>query len=164
MNIMEKAKRNVFLLFKDGRSLILLFIIGVVVFLSLFVYFIQNDKDRYIVTFGHLNKEGLYQEMRFLPKVEKEEQLSLFIDDILLGPVGDRYKLLFPRGTSVISMSLTDEKLYVNLSEEALYSYGDNSSSENKEGAEIFRKNVFRNFRNIDIINLYIDGRKMYAE
>jgi hypothetical protein len=108
-----------------------------------------------------MNKEGLYVEARFLPKVDAEASLRMFIDDMLLGPVGDRYRLLFPRGTKVLSYFVNDKTLYVTLSEEALYIDG-NESSENKEGAEIFRKNVFRNFRNIDIINLYIGSRKIY--
>jgi hypothetical protein len=35
-------------------------------------------------------------------------------------------------------------------------------ASTNKEGAALFRKNIFRNVRKIDIIQIYIDGSSIY--
>jgi hypothetical protein len=50
----------------------------------------------------------------------------------------------------------------VDLSAEALFPNERVSSS--REGAEIFKKNIFRNFRNIDTINIYIEGRKIFDD
>lgn len=140
-------------------------VLAVISLVSLVLWASGSDKNRYIINFEHMNKDGLYVETRYLPRIQKEDRLRLFVDDMLLGPVGDRYKLLFPRGTTVTGWFIRDKTLYVTLSEEALNLDRDGKdSSQNKEGAEIFRKNVFRNFRNIDIINLYIGGRKIYEE
>ncbi len=163
MSTIKKEAADFVKIIKDTKVRIVLFLLLVILGVSLFLWLNGSSKNRYVLRFEHMNEDGLYVESRFLPKVPKEDSLRLFIDDMLLGPVGDRYKALFPQGTRVTSFFVDGKSLYVTLSEEALYILG-NESSQNKEGAEIFRKNVFRNFRNIDIINLYIDGRKMYEE
>ncbi|HPY52872.1 MAG TPA: GerMN domain-containing protein, partial [Treponemataceae bacterium] len=67
---------------------------------------------------------------------------------------------LFPRNTRSLSTALVGKTLYVNLSSEALNILDE--ASTNKKGAALFRKNVFRNLKNIDIIQIYIDGSSIY--
>ncbi len=165
MKSMKKAAANLLQTLINRKILLPVLLLAAVTLFSLSMWIFGTGKNRYVLTFEHMNKTGLYAETRYLPKVKKNEKLEFFIKDMILGPVGDRYKTLFPRGTKVLSCFVRDKVLYVSLSEEAFYIHDNvdgNASSQNKEGAEIFRKNVFRNFRNIDIINLYIDGRKIY--
>jgi len=163
MSTVKKVIEDLVKTLKDVRIFVLTVLLASISLLSIILWFTGNSKYRYVLNFEHMNKPGLYVESRFLPKADAETSLRMFIDDMILGPVGDRYRLLFPRGTKVVSCFVNDGILYVSLSEEAFYIDG-NGSSENKEGAEIFRKNVFRNFRNIDIINLYIGSRKIYED
>lgn len=161
MSIVLKVFEDLVKTLKDVRIRILAILLVCISICSIVLWIVNDSKNRYIVCFEHMNKDGLYVESRFLPEVAKDNTLRKFIEDIVLGPIGDRYRLLFPRGTKVLSCFVADKTLYVTLSEEALYITG-NDSSNNKEGAENFRKNVFRNFRNIDIINLYIGSSKIY--
>jgi hypothetical protein len=88
--------------------------------------------------------------------------VELYISELLLGPIGERYKLVYPRGTKLNTCFVQDKVLYVDLSAEALFTNEKVSTS--RDGAEIFKKNIFRNFRNIDTINIYIDGRKIFDD
>jgi len=74
--------------------------------------------------------------------------------------MADRSLPLFPRNTRSLSTALVGKTLYVNLSSEALNILDE--ASTNKEGAALFRKNIFRNVRKIDIIQIYIDGSSIY--
>lgn len=128
--------------------------------LSLTFFLVFNSKQRYVLYFQHRDSGDLQVESRYLPKLEKEKRIGLLVDEILLGPMSDRSLPLFPRNTKSLSRVLVDKTLYVNLSEEAFHI--NEASSTNKTGAELFRKNIFRNFKNIDTIQIYIDGSLIY--
>lgn len=135
-------------------------ILFIVFIISLSCYFFTNTKTRKVLFFQHRDTGVLQVESRYLPKLKKNEGIKLFVDELLLGPMSDRSLPLFPRNTKSISTVLSGKTLYVNLSSEALNVLS--AASANKVGSELFRKNVFRNFRNIAIIHIYIEGSSIY--
>lgn len=128
--------------------------------LSLIFFLVFNTKQRYVLYFQHRDTGKNQVEARYLPKLEKEKRIGLLVDELLLGPVSDRSLPLFPRNTKSLNTVLIEKTLYVNLSSEAFHI--NQASSVNKTGAELFRNNIFRNFKNIDTIQIYIDGSLIY--
>jgi hypothetical protein len=129
---------------------------------SLVMFFINGYSQRRVFLFENLDKDGLYAENRYFPKNQYLDEVELYVSELLLGPIGERYKPIFSPGTKLKSCFLRDETLYVDLTSQALFP--DKKVSEIREGAEIFKKNIFRNFRKIDKINIYIEGRKIFDE
>jgi hypothetical protein len=129
---------------------------------SLLMFFLQGYAQRRVFLFESLDKPGLFAENRYYPRNKYIDNVELYISELLLGPIGERYKLVYPRGTKLNTCFVQDKVLYVDLSAEALFTNEKVSTS--RDGAEIFKKNIFRNFRNIDTINIYIDGRKIFDD
>ncbi|HOQ93124.1 MAG TPA: GerMN domain-containing protein [Treponemataceae bacterium] len=144
----------------EKKKIVALIILASLCIISLSLFFIFNKKARFVFYFQHRDTGVLQVESRYLPKVKKGDRLNLLIDELLLGPMADRSLPLFPRNTRSLSTALVGKTLYVNLSSEALNILDE--ASTNKEGAALFRKNIFRNVRKIDIIQIYIDGSSIY--
>lgn len=144
----------------EKKKIVALIILASLCIISLSLFFIFNKKARFVFYFQHRDTGVLQVESRYLPKVKKGDRLNLLIDELLLGPMADRSLPLFPRNTRSLSTALVGKTLYVNLSSEALNILDE--ASTNKEGVALFRKNIFRNVRKIDIIQIYIDGSSIY--
>lgn len=127
---------------------------------SIVMFFVQGYSHRRVYLFESLDKPGLYAENRYYPNIPYLDDIELFVSELLLGPIGERYKHVFAPGTKLKSCFLQDNVLYIDFSSEALFP--NEKVSEVREGAEIFNKNIFRNFRKIDKINIYIEGRKIF--
>ena len=159
LNISETVKK--FTRVNTGTKVVF-FSLMIIFFISLTLFFLQGYGHRKVFLFESLDEEGLFAENRYYPRNKYIDDVELYVSELLLGPIGERYKLLFPRGTKVKTCFVQNKVLYVDLSTEALFP--NERVSTNREGAEIFKKNIFRNFRNIDIINIYIDGRKIFDD
>ena len=159
LNISEITKK--FTRVNTGTKVVF-FSLVIIFFVSLTLFFLQGYGHRKVFLFESLDEEGLFAENRYYPRNKYIDDVELYVSELLLGPIGERYKLLFPRGTKVKTCFVQNKVLYVDLSTEALFP--NERVSSNREGAEIFKKNIFRNFRNIDIINIYIDGRKIFDD
>ena len=159
LNISEITKK--FTRVNTGTKVVF-FSLVIIFFVSLTLFFLQGYGHRKVFLFESLDEEGLFAENRYYPRNKYIDDVELYVSELLLGPIGERYKLLFPRGTKVKTCFVQNKVLYVDLSTEALFP--NERVSTNREGAEIFKKNIFRNFRNIDIINIYIDGRKIFDD
>ena len=159
LNISEITKK--FTRVNTGTKVVF-FSLVMIFFISLTLFFLQGYGHRKVFLFESLDEEGLFAENRYYPRNKYIDDVELYVSELLLGPIGERYKLLFPRGTKVKTCFVQNKVLYVDLSTEALFP--NERVSTNREGAEIFKKNIFRNFRNIDIINIYIDGRKIFDD
>lgn len=159
LNISETVKK--FTRVNTGTKVVF-FSLVIIFFISLTLFFLQGYGHRKVFLFESLDEEGLFAENRYYPRNKYIDDVELYVSELLLGPIGERYKLLFPRGTKVKTCFVQNKVLYVDLSTEALFP--NERVSTNREGAEIFKKNIFRNFRNIDIINIYIDGRKIFDD
>lgn len=139
---------------------ILFFVLLIMFIFSIVMFFVQGYSHRRVYLFESLDKPGLYAENRYYPNIPYLDDIELFVSELLLGPIGERYKHVFAPGTKLKSCFLQDNVLYIDFSSEALFP--NEKVSEVREGAEIFKKNIFRNFRKIDKINIYIEGRKIF--
>lgn len=139
----------------SGSILFVIFVVSLVLFL------LNVNTSRKVFVFESLDDTELHIEVRHLKNLPKNEQIALFIDDLLLGPVHDRYRPIFPTGTKVESIIQRGHTLYVNLSEEAILQK--DTSSQTKIACDLFRKNIFTNYGNINEVVLFINGIEVYT-
>jgi len=102
-------------------------------------------------------------EVRYLPKVRgTDARLALFAGELALGPLNPGYTPLFGKEVRVLRGFVRNQAAYVDLSVEALESGP--GAVWTREAQELFKKNVFTNFGNVDKIYLYMDGIEVYGE
>ncbi len=126
---------------------------------SFFKFNINTKQDRYILYFNSPNFDELCTETRFLSKNSYQEKEKAFVEELLLGPVTNRYIPLFNKKTVCEFCFVREKTLYVGISKEALLV--SKETAEIKRGIEVFKKNILKNFKNINTIEMYIDGKEV---
>ena len=148
---------------KNSKKLIILASILFLIFLtSLIFYLVELKSNRMIFIFQSLDDDKTHFEIRYLPQVEKEQRIKQYIDDLLLGPITDRYRPLFADGTKINSCYVRDKILYIDLSEEAVLKKG--ISSDTKTAVELLKLNITKNFNGINDVILFMMGQEVYTQ
>jgi len=127
---------------------------------SFFFWLFKMPGRRYVMVFPSADSKRLDMEERYIRRFRGQNSVSSFVDELLLGPETERYRPLFTPGTRAVSCFVRGKILYVNLSPELLEEGGGACSI--REGTDLFRKNIHRNFNNIKDIEMFADGRGMY--
>ncbi len=141
--------------------IISLLIAGIFV-LSFFLYGISKHAERRTFIFPSAEDGKYIIEYRNLTEKPHQGDINLYIDEILLGSTVERTKLLFTPGTRVLSCFERDHILYVNLSNDLLQ-MGE-GVIEIREGTELLKKNIMRNFSKIDSVEIYIEGKSAFEK
>lgn len=141
---------------------IALFAIVVVFTVSFVAWAISKPGKKYNFRFESANTGKISVENRYLPGKPYPQNVLQYVDEMVLGPETEKFKLLFSPGTYIISSFVRDDILYVNLSAEVLDRTG--SCSEIKTGIELFKKNVLNNFSKINTVEMYIDSKSIYSQ
>lgn len=141
---------------------IALFAIAVVFTFSLAVWLISKPGKKYNFRFESVDTGKVSVENRYLPRKSYPDNVLQYVDEMVLGPETERFKLLFSPGTYIISSFVRDNVLYVNLSSDVLDRTG--SCSEIKTGIELFKTNVLNNFSKINTVEMYIDNKSIYVQ
>ncbi len=128
--------------------------------ISSFIFLISNKKERRLFIFPSVDEGNYVVEYRYLEKNPVQGKIQLFVDELLLGSGIERTKLLFARGTRVLSCFLRKGVLFVNLSPELLAQ--EDSAVQIQEGVELLKKNIKANFGNVSEIEIYVDGKYAY--
>lgn len=138
-----------------------LLIAGLLVF-SMFCYVVTKNTHRRTFIFPSAEDGKYIIEYRNLTNNPHQGDINLYIDEILLGSTVERTKLLFTPGTKVISCFERDHVLYVNLSSDLLQ-MGD-GVIEIREGTELLKKNIMKNFSKIDSVEIFIEGKSAFEK
>ena len=144
---------------KNIYRFILSSILIIILVVSLFFFFWKKNTVRRMFIFPSVSGE-LIIEYRNLDKNPVQGEVQYFIDEILLGSQLERTKKLFTYGTKVLSCFQREEQLYLDLSADLLQ-MGDNVI-DIKEGFDILRLNITKNFSDIKTINFFVDGKYAY--
>ena len=88
--------------------------------------------------------------------------MSVFVDELLLGPMTYRYRYLFTPGTVAEFCFTKGKTLYVGLSEDALAVHDEVLPVE--QGIELLKKNVKENFPRIDDVVVFIGNSEFSLE
>ena len=134
---------------------------GLFVF-SFFCYIITKNTCRRAFIFPSAENGKYIIEYRNLAEKPHQGDIGLYIDEILLGSTVERTKLLFTPGTRVLSCFERNHILYVNLSSDLLQ-MGD-GVIEIREGIELLKKNIIKNFSKIDSVEIFIEGKTAFEK
>ena len=133
--------------------------------LSMFLYCKGNDKSRMLMYFPSYDGDGIFCEPRYLVKSHDGQQaVTAFVDELLLGPMTNRYGRVFPRGPKAEYCFTGTEGddgvvLYVGLRREALFA-GDLLNV--REEVDLLKLNIVKNFTYLNKIDVAIDGISVY--
>ena len=155
---------------------IALFAIAVLLTFSLVAWLISKPGKKYNFRFESVDTGKISVENRYLPRkaypenvlqyvdelVLGDDELACLVAEVVLGPVTERFKLLFSPGTYIVTSFVRNDVLYVNLSSDVLDRAG--SCSEIKTGIELFKTNVLNNFSKINTVEMYIDNKSIYTQ
>jgi len=78
-----------------------------------------------------------------------------------MGPIDPAYSALFDRAVRPLRCFIRDDRAYIDLSPEAEDYLASGVPPET--AFKYFKKNVFTNFRNVDMIYIYIKGIEVYS-
>ncbi|MGL4982447.1 MAG: GerMN domain-containing protein [Treponemataceae bacterium] len=144
---------------KNKFLLIILFVfIGGIVFFTHFER--RKDFNRRVFYFETTAEDKIKKEYKYLKKDQRLDYLQQYIEELLLGPFSNSLNSLFSKETRVKTLFVRNKSLYIELSDEALQG----KLKKLKKTIAVFRKNIYTNFKNIDIIHVYIAGNEVYAE
>lgn len=138
-------------------------IFGVILFtflISMIVFFINNSGKRRAFIFPSADTGKYIVEYRYLPKNPVQGDIQLFVDEILLGSATERTKFLFTPGTKAESCFLRGGTLYINLNSD-LIKMG-NGVVEIREGTELLKENIKKNFGKVKRVEVFVDGKYAY--
>lgn len=127
---------------------------------SAFIFLFSHNKVRRLFIFPSVDEGNYVVEHRYLEKNPVQGKIQLFVDELLLGSGIERTKLVFARGTRVLSCFLRKGVLFLNLSPELLAQ--EDSAILIEEGVELLKKNIKANFSNVSEIEIYVGGKYAY--
>ncbi|MCQ2589399.1 MAG: GerMN domain-containing protein [Treponema sp.] len=138
-------------------------ITGVVVVLVLIISMVlsfSSKGTRRTFVFPSVEDGEYIVESRYLPKNPLKDNITYYIDELLLGSQVERTKLIFAKNTRVLSCFTKDNVLYVNLSNDLL------NISDNvipiKEGIDLLKRNIKQNFGGSKSVEIYVDGNGVF--
>jgi hypothetical protein len=88
-----------------------------------------------------------------------EESARIMVEELLLGPADIRFSPALPRGTRVTETLYRRGRLYVDLSEDAVFAVNPSLT----EGLSAVRKTLRYNFPTLRSVVLTVEGREPYA-
>lgn len=134
---------------------------------SLVCYAGSNRHDRYLYIFEPDSYDGSAGtrliETRYIERqADRDLAVRLYLEDLLLGPMTQRYVHLFAKGTSLVSCFSRGSVLYVDLSKDALYT--DAQSMTVEAGVQLLKENIYRNFPPLTGVVVFIDGKAAFEQ
>ena len=126
--------------------------------------FLVIGNKRHTMVFYTIKDGTPVIEDRMIPAAKtKEESLTRYADEVLLGPVDLDTAPLFPEGTRLESLFYRNRDVYINLSETAALAPID-GIQDVKMNLFTFVSGIKRNFAYIDNIVLFIHGNEVFFE
>ena len=125
--------------------------------ISIGFYAKKNYGTKYVFIFPCVDEGKYVLETRYLKENPNKSQLNYFVDELVLGSGLERTKYLFTPGTKVISCFERDKTVFIDLSADIIY-MGHNVV-QIKDGIELLKQNIIKNFTNIEQVQVFVDGK-----
>ncbi len=145
----------------EKRTLILISIMIFLLIFSMTIYFVaDNNLVRRVLFFPDRN--NFSGEMRRVPRQESpEENIELFINELILGPYSIDHLRVIPENTRLYSILLRNRSsLYIDFSADLIVSEHELSII-HSDMLELIRKNLKYNFPILEEITLSVDGQTL---
>ncbi len=127
-----------------------------VLLISACFYAKKHYGKKFVFIFPSVEEGKYILETRYLKENPNKDYLSYFVDELLLGSGYERTKYLFKPGTRIISCFERNQIVYIDLSADII-NMGHNVISI-KDGIELLERNIYKNFSNVDSIQVFVDG------
>lgn len=139
------------------------FLISVLGFIAFFTFRLCDfpSKKRYIFLFPSVGSDSNIIETRIISLRNDQSPIQIYISELLLGPSINRAESLFGNDTKIVFCFVRDKTLFVNLTDGALFPPSEVSLN---RSIELFKKNIFKNFKDIKTVTLFIDGNSVEKE
>ncbi|MBO4640483.1 MAG: GerMN domain-containing protein [Treponema sp.] len=125
--------------------------------LSAGLYAKKGYGTKYVFIFPCVDEGKYVLETRYLKDNPNKDSISYFADELVLGSGLERTKYLFTPGTKVNSCFERNKTVYIDLSEDVIY-MGHNVILI-KDGIELLKTNIKKNFPHIDEVQVFVDGK-----
>lgn len=132
----------------------------VISFLISVIFCSVKNKERRFFIFPSETNQKLVVERRLLEKDSIQGDIELYIDELLLGSTIERTKLIFSSGTKIKSCFLRNGILYLNITDDLIRM--DSNSMSIKEGIDLLKKNIMKNFNSVKAVELFINEQYAY--
>lgn len=132
-------------------------VVMVCAFVVSLICFLPSAARRHVFMFPSVSSDDRVVEVRYVPRHPVQGSISLFVDELLLGPQTRRARPLFAQGTSAEFCFLRGKTLYLGLSKDVLAA--DAVADDMLGDIALFRENIQNNFSSLDNIVLFIDGK-----
>ena len=127
---------------------------------SAVLYAKNSSTERTLFYFRSFDRDDLCTEMRYLPRNPVQGEVRLFVDELLLGPMTNRYKSIFVPGTQAEFCIVEGDTLYLGLSREALQVDAEMESI--RDSVALLKRNIVKRFTKINTVLVYIDGKSAF--
>lgn len=125
--------------------------------ISLGLHIKKGYGKKYVFIFPCVDEGKYVLETRYLKENPNKSALNYFAEELVLGSGQERTNYLFTPGTKVISCFERNETVYIDLSAE-LINMGHNVI-QIRDGIELLKLNIMRNFRNVKEVCVFVDGK-----
>ena len=140
-------------------AIVIALIFLLVICLSAVQYFYCKDKlERRVLFFPTVSSAGLVGEERLIPLKKGEDAIHLLLAEIILGPVLPNHVRILPKETRVTSLLWRKDSVYVNFSNNILFTGGEINYSY----ADILHavgNSILFNFPRVKNLYIFIDGQ-----
>lgn len=152
-------KRLVQLVCSLGGILLVFFLVSLFLFI-----FLEGDTVERVLFFPHDISGELLGERRTMPKQETtEEDVELYLRELLLGPSAFVHRNLFPENTDLNAVILRDKSLFIDFGEKIIFAQ--EYINKNFDWVvDAVKKAVRFNFPSIDTIIITINGQQPLTE
>lgn len=142
-----------------GTTSLAVLIVGALLVAVLAVLF-PSQSQRRLLRFPDVAGAALHAEWRELPyRASHEEQLELFVEELILGPIQLGAVPVIPRDTTVRGVVISDDgTAYIDLSREFMFS-GTDTIGTIGDRMDLIARNIKHNFRYIGSIIITIEGQ-----
>lgn len=145
---------------KQVLAVIPLLIAVIALVVSIFLFNRHDFGQKRTFYFYSIDTGEVATEVRYLPRNPIQGDIKLFCDELVLGPMTNRFARIIALGTKVDFCTLEDDVLYVGLSEDAVISCTD--VEELRKSIDLFKVNIVSNFTKINTVKVYIDGNSVW--
>lgn len=126
----------------------------------IFFVLLEDRHERYVFFFKNSLNSKIETEVRYLLKQDIKPKEQAFMEDLILGPVNhDCYPFLVP-DMKLRSCFSRNGVLYIDFPGTVMERIGQGFDSE--DIAILLRKNIFTNFKDINKVSVFIEGKEIY--
>ena len=134
----------------------LLIALGLLI-LSAALYAKKGYGNKYVFIFPSVDEGKYVLETRYLKENPNKDEIAYFADELILGSGLERTKYLFTPGSKINSCFARNKIVYIDLSADIIY-MGHNVISI-REGIDLLKENIKKNFPHIDDVQVFVDGK-----